>query len=151
MINPCNDPRKSGVEISLKLEDIYVPLGDTKLTKNFPGPLDKISSAFGSGSDRCGAINYRITDTAKVPLNLDIFHFEYEIIEDERDALSFTLKSEAFGTDLRSNILLHAFLVDYPGATDRYWEFELHWRECRPFNFKAPDIPNMKVAIGDAA
>ena len=72
-LNPCNDPIKSGVKLSLTLQDMIVPVGETRLEHDHLGPLDEISATFGTGSDKCGPMGYGITDADKIPLALDNF------------------------------------------------------------------------------
>ena len=149
--NPCNDPNKSGVKLSLTIQDMVVPIGETRLAATHLGPLDEISATFGTGNDRCGEMFFRMTDDQKIPLNLDNFSFNFISNFEARDNLEMVLLSEAYGTWIEANVLLHAYLVDQPKAVDRYFPFKLKWRECLPLDFREPKIGNLRVKIGEDA
>lgn len=61
-------------------------------------------------------MDYRITDEDRVPLALDNFSFSFTSNHNARDDLELVLESEAYGTWISADVLLHAYLVDQPAA-----------------------------------
>lgn len=94
-------------------------------------------------------MGFRMTDIEKEPLNLPNFLFEYQNRKNDRDDLYMTLYSEEYGIWLEADVLLHAFLRDYPESRPQFFPFKLKWRECDPYNYRAPSHDSITVKIGN--
>ena len=49
------------------------------------------------------------------------------------------------------DVLLHAYLLDYPMADDGFFPFTLTWRVCKALDFNVASIDDLTVKIGEQA